>query len=239
MCISNRGNLSEWIETLKVVAECDWSIKAKKEVWSTRFLEIFNFKESSAMVNFYYFYCVDEDFGPFFLKFCSYFPYTAKLCLNGHEYLKRQLEKEQIAFEPLDNGIAWCADVERAQQICDQLSASKIEGFFRKWLGKLPHPFAPADRQAGYRYALSILQAEFSLTQIWQRALYGRYFFEEVIRENIDLGRPEQMQLIFGRKLQKRTIANGRFRTRIITQGVIPSRHVYYKNTHIKQYHKQ
>jgi hypothetical protein len=30
--------------------------------------------ESTAMVNHYYFYCVDEDFGPFFLKFCSYFP---------------------------------------------------------------------------------------------------------------------------------------------------------------------
>jgi len=194
---------------------------------------------SSAMVNFYYFYCVDEDFGPFFLKFCSYFPYTAKLCINGHEYLKRQLEKERIAFEALDNGIAWCADVPRAQQICDQLSASKIEAFFRKWLGKLPHPFAPSDRQAGYRYALSVLQAEFSLTQIWQKALYGRYFFEEVIRENIDLGRPEQVQLIFGRKLQKKTVASGRFRTRIITQGVIPSMHVYYKNTHIKQYHKQ
>jgi hypothetical protein len=42
---------------------------------------------SSANVNFYYFYCLDEDFGPFFIKFCSYFPYTAKLCINGHEYL--------------------------------------------------------------------------------------------------------------------------------------------------------
>ncbi|MGF7137474.1 hypothetical protein P3T40_008987 [Paraburkholderia sp. EB58] len=31
--------------------------------------------EGSAMVNHYYFYCVDDDFGPFFLKFCSYFPY--------------------------------------------------------------------------------------------------------------------------------------------------------------------
>lgn len=44
---------------------------------------------STAMVNFYYFYCVDRDFGPFFIKFCSYFPYPAKVCLNGHEYLKR------------------------------------------------------------------------------------------------------------------------------------------------------
>ena len=41
--------------------------------------------KSTALVNHYYFYCVDRDFGPFFLKFCSYFPYNAKLCLNGHE----------------------------------------------------------------------------------------------------------------------------------------------------------
>ncbi len=31
---------------------------------------------STAMVNQYYFYAVDQDFGPFFLKFCSYFPYN-------------------------------------------------------------------------------------------------------------------------------------------------------------------
>ena len=49
---------------------------------------------TTAMVNHYYFYCVDEDFGPFFIKFCSYFPYTGKLCLNGHEYLKGQLEEK-------------------------------------------------------------------------------------------------------------------------------------------------
>jgi len=48
---------------------------------------------STAMVNHFYFYCVDRDFGPFFLKFGTYFPYTAKLCLNGHEYVKRQLAR--------------------------------------------------------------------------------------------------------------------------------------------------
>ena len=194
---------------------------------------------STAMVNFYYFYCVDEDFGPFFLKFCSYFPYPAKLCINGHEYLKCQLAKRGVAFEASDNCLLWCEDLPLAQRICEGLSAGKIDAFFRKWLRKLPHPFSAADRQAGYRYDLSTLQAEFALTQVWERGVHGRCFFEEVIRENIDLGRPEQVQLIFGRKLQKRTVASGRCRTRIITEGVLPSLHVYYKNTHIKQYHKE
>lgn len=194
---------------------------------------------TTAMVNFYYFYCVDEDFGPFFIKFCSYFPYTAKLCLNGHEYLKCQLRQKGIAFEALDNGLLSCADLSVAQRICDQLSAEKIDAFFRKWLRKLPQPFPRKDRAAGYRYDLSILQAEFSLTQVWDRGASGRCFFEEVIRENIDLGRPEQVQLIFQRRMQKKTATDGRCRTRIITEGVTPSLHVYYKNTHLKQYHKE
>lgn len=194
---------------------------------------------TTALVNVYYFYCVDEDFGPFFIKFCSYFPYFAKLCLNGHEYLKRQLTQRHIPFQSLDNGLLSCAEPKAAQRICDGLSAAKIDAFFRKWLRLLPHPFSAKDRQAGYRYDLSILQAEFSLTQVWDRPLHGRCFFEEVIRENIDLGRPEQVQVIFGRKLQRSTVADGRCRTRIITEGVIPSLHVYYKNAHLKQYHKE
>jgi hypothetical protein len=112
---------------------------------------------STALVNHFYFYGVDRDFGPFFLKFGTYFPYTAKLCLNGHEYVKRQLDQRGIPFEALDNGIEWCADPRRLQALCDGLSAEKINAFFRKWLRRRPHPFTRQDRQAGYRYELSSL----------------------------------------------------------------------------------
>jgi len=192
---------------------------------------------STAMVNHYYVYAVDRDFGPFFLKFCSYFPYNAKLCLNGHEYAKRQLAKEGIAFAALDNGVRACADPARLQAICDGLSAAKIDALLRKWLRLLPHPFTAADRRAGYGYEISILQAEFSLTQVLDQPLHGRLFFEQVIRENLDLGRPDRVQLIFGRKINRST--PGRFRTRILTEGVTPSLYVDYKRTRIKQYHKE
>jgi hypothetical protein len=193
--------------------------------------------KSTAMVNHYYVYAMDRNFGPFFLKFCTYFPFNAKLCLNGHEYAKRQLAQKGIAFEALDNGILSCAEPERVQKICDGLSAEKIDGFLRKWLRLLPHPFTGADRKAGYRYDISILQAEFSLTQVLDRPVHGRLFFEQVIRENLDLGRPQEVQLIFNRKITRKT--PGRFRTRVVTQDVTPSLNVYYKNTRIKQYHKE
>ena len=144
---------------------------------------------------------VDADFGPFFLKFCSYFPYNAKLCLNGHEWAKRQAAKAGIGFTALDNGFAavrrpgrGAGDLRpaRARRRSTRCCASG----WRSCRTRSP----PADRAAGYRYDISILQAEFSLTQMLDRPVSGRVFFEQVIRDNLDIGRPDQVSLIFDRR---------------------------------------
>ena len=72
---------------------------------------------------------------------------------------------------------------------------------------------------------------------MFDRPQTGRQFFEEVIRENLDLGRPDRVQLIFGRRVTRRTPST--FRTRVLTAGVVPSLHVEYKRSKIKQYHKE
>jgi hypothetical protein len=192
---------------------------------------------TTLMVNHYYCYGVDADFGPFFIKFCSYFPFNAKVCLNGHEWLKRQLAREGIAYEPLDNGLLTCADPARAQALADGLTEVQLASFIRKWLGRLPQPFSAEDQAAGYTYALSLLQMEFALTQVLDRPQTGRLFFEQALREHLDLGRPDQVALIFDRRIQRNT--PGRFRTRVLTTGVIAALHIDYKRTRIKQYHKE
>jgi len=108
-------------------------------------------------------------------------------------------------------------------------------------VSRLPHPFTAADRAADYRYAISILQAEFSLTQMLDAPVSGRIFFEQVIRDNLDLGRPDHIGLVFHRRIitKGRHPTPSRFRTRVITTGVIPSLHVDYKHSKIKQYHKE
>jgi hypothetical protein len=197
--------------------------------------------KTTGLVNHFYVYAVDGDFGPFFLKFCSYFPYNAKLCLNGHEWAKRQAARAGIGHTALDNAFAAVDDVAAVQAICNRLGPEQIDALLRRWLARLPHPFTAADRAAGYRYDISILQAEFSLTQMLDRPVSGRIFFEQVIRDNLDLGRPDQVGLVFDRRL-KRTgprVTPGRFRTRVITDGVTPSLHVDYKHATIKQYHKE
>ncbi|MGH3875375.1 MAG: hypothetical protein ACRDSR_28425 [Pseudonocardiaceae bacterium] len=197
--------------------------------------------KTTGVVNHFYVYAVDDDFGSFFLKFCSYFPYNGRLCINGHEWAKRQAQKKGIAFTALDNGFATADDPAAVQDLCDRLGPAQIQGLLDKWSAILPGAFTQADRDAGYHYELSILQAEFSLTQMLDRPVTGRVFFEHVIRDNLDAGRPDQISLIFDRRLinGKRRRTPGPLRTRVITDGVTPSLHLDYKHTKIKQYHKE
>jgi hypothetical protein len=196
----------------------------------------FNFYRGTAFVNQYYFYLLDRDFGLCFIKFSSFAPFGVRIWINGHEWAKRQLAARKIGFAALDNGFLSCADPDALQQICDSFNAEHVDAFFRKWLRRLPHPFTRKDRAAGYRYQLSILQLEVSLTQVFDRPVHGREFFEEVIRDNLDLGRPDRVQLLFERRVTRRT--PGRFRTRVITDGVQPSLRIDYKRTGVKQYFK-
>ena len=142
----------------------------------------------------------------------------------------------QIVLRPVILALS-TLEPDQMQRLAGSLTAPRIDALLRKWLARLPHPYRSADRVAGIRYQGSILQAEFSLTQVLDRPLHGRAVFEQVIRENLDLGRPDQVQLIFARRVTKRTPS--RFRTRVITEGVAPSLHVDYKHSRIKQYHKE
>lgn len=197
----------------------------------------FEYTRQSVFVNQYYFYLVDEDFGPAFIKIGTYAPYPVRACFNGHEWAKRQMEKAKIGFEALDNGFAACDDPAKLQKVCNSLGPDQITAFLRKWLDRLPLPLTSEDRQAGYDWRFSIWQMEVSRTQVFERPVQGRQFFEEVIRENLDLGRPDRMQLLFDRRITKKT--PGRFCTRVIQNGVFPSLHVEYKSCHIKQYFKE
>ncbi|HEY2295613.1 MAG TPA: hypothetical protein VGM86_33325 [Thermoanaerobaculia bacterium] len=194
-------------------------------------------RDKTVCVNHYYFYVDDEEFGPAFIKVCSYAPWALKVCVNGHEWAKRQLAKKGIAYKALDNGFLECADAEAPQEVCDALGPQDVEAFLARWLERLPMPLTSADRAAGYDWKLSIWQMEVSRTQVFDRPVRGREFFEEVMRDNLDLGRPDRVQLIFERRILPST--PGKFRTRVIQDGVLPSLHIEYKSFDLKQYFKE
>ena len=87
-----------------------------------------SFAKTDRRVTCYYFYLWDEDFGPAFIKVCAYFPYPAKIWVNGHEWAKRQAARAGIGFTALSNGFAACDDPAALQEICDRLAARHHRG---------------------------------------------------------------------------------------------------------------
>ena len=190
-----------------------------------------------AYVNHFYFYLWDSDFGGAFWKTNSYAPYPIWIYLNGHEWAKRQLEKKGIGYVALDNGFRSCEKPEELERVCGKLGPGAVKSFFWKWLWRLPSPFTQRDFKAGYVYELAFRQFEISDTVVFDRPQAGRMWFESVIRDHLDVGRPHQVALIFDRKVSRRT--PGTFRTRVLQKGVDPILTCYYKSSRIKQYFKE
>jgi hypothetical protein len=201
----------------------------------------YTFAKADRRVTCYYFYLWDADFGPAFIKVCAYFPYPAKIWVNGHEWAKRQAAGAGIAFTELSNGFAACGDPAALQEICNRLQPGTIEVFARRWLHRLPLPFGREDQRAGYWWEISMRQVEVSRTLVFDAPRRARAFFEALIADNLDVGRPANVEIIFGRKIRRDT--KGVFRTAIDRPAVGPDTggvvlNLFYKHSRIKQYLK-
>ncbi|MGA7273175.1 MAG: hypothetical protein WB239_19060 [Acidimicrobiia bacterium] len=206
-----------------------------RQVW-------FSFHKADRRVTCFYFYLWDVEFGPGFIKVCAYFPYPAKVWLNGHEWAKRQATKAGIGFTELSNGFATCTDPEGLQAICDRLGPGTINVFFERWMSLLPLPLDQADRKAGYWWELSMRQVETSRTIVFDAPRHARAFFEALVVDNLDIGRPDRVEVIFAghpRRWGRPPKVEPTYKTRIDTRdttGVTVN--ADYKHSRVKQYLK-
>src|SRR5258707_1279760 len=132
------------------------------------------------------------------------------------------------AVTGVSTGFAPRRDRAGLQAICGRRGPAEIQAFFGRWLSRLPVPLTAADRAAGYWWELSMRQVETSRTMVFDAPRQARAFFEALIADNLDLGRPEHVEILFkrdprGRKPKDQ--AGGTFRTAIDrnSQGVTKS----------------
>jgi hypothetical protein len=202
----------------------------------------FSFTREQRRVSVFYVYIFDTTMGPGFIKICSYFPYPVKVWVNGHEWAKQQARKIGLGFTELSNGFAACQDPALLQRICDRFGPGTVQAWFERWMARIPLPLTAADREAGFWWDLSMRQVETSRTLVFDDDVHARAFFEALLCENMDLGRPENVELLFrrGQRLGRPTIppAGGGFKTKIDRYCDLVTLNVFYKNSRLKQYLK-
>ena len=197
----------------------------------------FGFDKADRLVSVFYFYILDPAFGLGFIKICSYFPYPLKMWVNGHDWAKRKASTEGLPFTELANGFATCEDPARLQSICDRLTPARLQAFFDYWIVRIPVPFTRADRLAGYWWQLSMRQVEVSRTLVLDVPRRARALFEALVADNIGIGRPAVVSLLFARRVQRNT--HSLFRTRVFSQGTQVRIDFIYKHCRIKLYLKE
>jgi hypothetical protein len=202
----------------------------------------FSFTKEQRRVSVFYVYIFDEQMGPGFIKICTYFPYPVKVWVNGHEWAKRQAAAAGIGFTALSNGFASCEDPAALQAICDRFGPGTVQVWFERWMARIPLPLEDADRDGGYWWELSMRQIETSRTLVFDQDCHARAFFEALLCENMDLGRPENVELLFrrGQRLGRPAAPpiGGGFRTAIDRYCQMVTVNVFYKNSRVKQYLK-
>jgi hypothetical protein len=201
----------------------------------------FSFAKAERRVTCYYFYVWDQRWGPGFIKVCAYFPYPVKVWLNGHEHAKRAAASAGVGFTELSNGFASAGNPAALQAICDRLGPCDIQAFFDRWVSRLPLPLTPADRAAGYWWELSLRQVEVSRTLVFDAPRQVRAFFEALVADNLDLGRPEHVEILFkrdprGRKPKDQ--AGGVFKTAIDRNNNGVTINAFWRHSRVKQYLK-
>ena len=141
----------------------------------------------------------------------------------------------------MSNGFASCDDPAGLQAICDRLGPEAIEAFFDRWMAVLPLPLDEADRAAGYWWELSMRQIEVSRTMVFDAPRRARAFFEALVADNLDVGRPDSVELIFtGHKGRRGRLPKVEqvFKTKVVTRDTLVTVNAFYKHSRVKQYLK-
>jgi hypothetical protein len=161
--------------------------------------------------------------------------------VNGHERAKRQALAAGTGFTELSNGFASCEDPAALQEICDRLGPGRIQVWSERWMARIPLPLTAADRDGGFWRELSMRQAETSRTLVFDADVHARAFFEALLCENMDLGRPQNVELLFrrGQPLGRHSrTPPGGFKTKTGQRCDLVTMNVFCKSSRVKQYLK-
>jgi hypothetical protein len=93
---------------------------------------------------------------------------------------------------------------------------------------------AGADRAAGYWWDISMRQVGVSRTIVFDAPRAARGFFEALCIDNLDIGRPEEMQIVFGRRVRAAPV--GGYRTRLLRRGDEVTLNAFFRHSRAKSY---
>ena len=159
-----------------------------------------------------YFYVQHPNYGLLHLRLQTWFPFLIHICLNGHDWLARQMDAQGLRYRKADNRFTWIEDFPQAQALADaQLRTNwptlceTLRQTYHPLHGKIGEPLH------GLSYYWTAPQTEFASDVIFhdQRAL-ARLMPRLILHGMLHLGCQQVMRFL-GKQL------NGCFGGEVVT----------------------
>jgi hypothetical protein len=199
--------------------------------------QAYQIEQTWRFVNLYYFYLQDAQLGRFWLRLCPYFPFHVQVCLNGHEWLARQLTQAGVAFRKADNAFVACADPQRLQTLADRFSPEDITAAVEPWLRRFLPYFTDQEWAQGYRHRRFVAQVEYCHNLVFRQEAALDRLFSRLLDGSRTLGHPEKLAIIFGRPTFRPDTRAGQLEVKI-TRLKTPVLRAGFQSTSLKQYVK-
>jgi hypothetical protein len=126
---------------------------------------------------FLYHYQIHPVFGFLNARIQTWFPFAIQICLNGREWLARQMQTAGLEYLQHDNCFPWVADWSKAQRLMDRQLNTKWPKLLNGIARQLNPIHAQIFRKHPVSYYWSTYQHEWALDVVFHHATHLRRFY--------------------------------------------------------------
>jgi hypothetical protein len=186
----------------------------------------------------YYFYIYDEVLGPMAMRVASFFPFQATYYLNGHNFIEKELNRENVTFRKNDNAFLAVSKPDALQAAADRFTADVIRKRLEYWTLLLGPKFSKRERAAmNLCRFYAINQIEYCRNFIFKRHFPIHKIFERSCEIGLWRLTAHKISEIFGTRITRKM--KGKLNTTM--EQIEHGHHIfraYCRNAFVKQYEK-
>jgi len=191
----------------------------------------------------YYHYIIDPKLGFMHVRLQTWFPFSVHVCLNGREWLARQMDTAGLGYVRRDNCFVHLEDVERTQKLMDR----QLVADWRKLLNPLVARINPAERSIFRKhpveYYWSVDQSEWASDVMFRSSKALGELYPRLIRHGMQNLSSTDVMRFLGQKLPSHQGPHGKFTGEVVSdlkarpEGMCVRHRVNFNS--IKMYNKQ
>lgn len=173
---------------------------ANKEITTQAGKKFTKMYSCNKFVSQYYVYLQDEELGLCYLKLSSYLPFPCEFYMNGHNYLRQQLDKQGIGYRMMDNSFVEVGDVAALEALVKDFQPSVALGRIDFWMSKF-FRFNKGNKSTRSKllsHSWYTYQTEVSFNVIFKSAKFANSYFHRILHKHHTIGLPDRLTEIFG-----------------------------------------